>query len=120
MAANLAKELSNYKAVAQYCRQAAIMYQEVGRMTASAESMTRGGKFCEEGDPDTAIELYMEAFDLYEDNDSGGNAGSGGDAYRSCVALMLREKRYREAVTVLLKYGEACQKTKSINSQVRT
>lgn len=120
LAASLAKDISNFKAVAQYSRQAAMMYQEVGRQAAGAEALTKGGRFCEDGDTGIACELYMEAFELYQDDDTGGgNAGSGGDAYRNCSAMLIREKRWSEAVTVLLKYGQACQRSKSVNSQVR-
>ena len=96
------------------------MYQEAGRQAAGAEALTKGGRFCEDGDTGTACELYMEAFDLYQDDDTGGgNAGSGGDAYRNCATMLIREKRWSEAVTVLLKFGQACQRSKSVSSQVR-
>lgn len=120
LAAALARDLAKYKAVAQYSRQAALMYSEVGRLAAAAEALTKGGKYCEAGDTGIAAELYTEAFDMYADDDSGGgNAGSGGDAYRDCTAMMLTEKRYREAVEVLLKFGQACQRSKSTNSQCK-
>jgi len=96
--------------VAALFRRAAVCYTEANRSQGAADALAHGGKCVESLDGGLAVELYLEACGGYEED---GKEIFAMDVYRAAAAAMIKQGKYHEAITVLLRHAGACDRTQS-------
>lgn len=114
--AAISKDLGQLDRVADYTRQAGSLYALAGRMAAAADALARGAKVLEEVAPADAAALYLEAVEMYEND---GKEAQAGDIFRQGIALMVKRQAWSDAVSLLLRFGEACDKGGAHSSQAK-
>eukprot|EP00798_Chlamydomonas_sp_ICE-L_P002669 gene2669-17157_t len=114
--ADLCKGKGDTEQVAHFYKLAADFYIECGKNTTGAEALAKGAKAVQADDLDMALEMYIEALDIYETE---GREGQGMDIYRTAVAAAIKGKKYHDAVGLQMKLGAACEKSGSVSSQHR-
>ncbi|PKH47905.1 hypothetical protein CRG98_050406 [Punica granatum] len=86
-AAALAKELGNWKEVADFYRRASELYNECGRSQPASDALAKGARALEEGAPEEAVQLYTDACVLLEED---GKEQLAFDLYRAVTALYVK------------------------------
>ena len=94
-------------------RRASVLYIEASRAQTAADALVHGGKAVEAKDAGLAVELYLEACALYEEE---GKEPFAMDTYRAAASAMAKMERWHDCVTVLLRHAGACDATGSYNS----
>ncbi|OWM63727.1 gamma-soluble NSF attachment protein [Punica granatum] len=115
-AAALAKELGNWKEVADFYRRASELYNECGRSQPASDALAKGARALEEGAPEEAVQLYTDACVLLEED---GKEQMAFDLYRAVTALYVKLEKYSDAATFLLRLGLAADKCNATNSQCK-
>lgn len=113
---DISKSLNELPEVAQFYKRAALLYVEAGRGPTGGDCLARGAKVLEDSDPAVASSLYDEALDLYETE---GKEGQAADVFRQAVALLIKNAKWEEAVSMLLRFGEGCDKSNARSSQCK-
>ena len=98
-AAQLSNEVQDYRACADYCRDAASHFVSCGKAGTGAECLGRGARWLEQGAPDTACKLYAESISLYSKDPM---AAMAQDLVGRGVALQLKQQRFEDAAQLLL------------------
>lgn len=112
----MAKELRAWVEVADYYRRASEHYSNCGKPQPAADALRRGAAALEDGAPDDAIKMYLDSCSIMEDE---GKDQLAFDTYRAATALYLKQQRYADAATMLLRWGLAADKSKSVNTQCK-
>ncbi|KAK4804567.1 hypothetical protein SAY86_004384 [Trapa natans] len=115
-AASLAKELGNWKEVADFYRRSSELYSECGRSQPASDALAKGARVLEEGAPEEAVQMYTDACVLLEED---GKEQMAFDLYRDLTALYVKLEKYSDATTLLLRWGLAADKCNAINSQCK-
>ncbi|EFJ08366.1 hypothetical protein SELMODRAFT_118760 [Selaginella moellendorffii] len=113
----LAKELGLWNEVADFFRRASELYIESGKPQPAAEALSRGGRALEDGLPDEAVKMYLEAVGIFEEEQREQMAF---DTYRSATSLYIKLQRYTDAATMLLRWGQSADKCKATSTQCKT
>lgn len=116
VASQISKDLGDWPQVAEYARQAANAFAQSGRPTAGGDALARGAKQLEEASPSDAHALYSESLDLYE---ADGKEGQASDVFRQAVACLVRNGKYADAATLLMRFGQACESVNARSSQCK-
>lgn len=82
--------------------------------TAGAEALSRGAKALEEVSMEDAVLLYRDAIDLYEQD---GKETQASDVFRQAISLLIRSQKWPDAVSMLMRFGEACDAAGARSSQ---
>lgn len=112
------KEGGNRSGVAHFSKRAAEMYSEAGRPSTGAEALAKGARLLEEGDPKAALQLYEDALELLEHDDSKDTRGQ--DIYRDVINHCVRSKQWDRAAEVLLRFGGVCDATGARQSMAKS
>lgn len=112
----ISRDLGQLDRVADFSRQAGALYAQAGRMAAAADALARGAKVLEEQAPSDASALYLEAIEMYEND---GKETQAGDIFRQGIAVLIKRQAWPDAVSLLMRFGEACDKGSALNSQAK-
>ncbi|KAK1369154.1 Gamma-soluble NSF attachment protein [Heracleum sosnowskyi] len=115
-AAALAKELGNWREVADFYRQACVLYNECGRAQPASDALAKGARALEEAVPDEAVSLYTEACDTLEED---GKEQMAFDLYRAATSVYIKLEKYTDAATFLLRWGLSADKCNATHSQCK-
>uniref|UniRef100_A0A2N9GBG8 Gamma-soluble NSF attachment protein n=1 Tax=Fagus sylvatica TaxID=28930 RepID=A0A2N9GBG8_FAGSY len=113
-AAALAKELSNWTEVADFYRKACELYIVCGRTQLASDALAKAARALEDDVPDEAIQLYIEAGSILEEDEKEQMAF---DLYRAATCVYIKLEKYTDAATFLLRWGLATDNCNAINSQ---
>ncbi|KNC82448.1 hypothetical protein SARC_05263 [Sphaeroforma arctica JP610] len=97
-AAMMAKDHKQYAEAAGYFSQAGIRYREFGSNDTAGLTLEKGAKFIEKVEPDRAIDMYVDAADLYNDEEKYAQCG---ECYRKAAMLHLQNQKFAEAIKLL-------------------
>ncbi|KAL1326214.1 hypothetical protein HN51_036255 [Arachis hypogaea] len=115
-AAALAKELSNWREVADFYRRASELYIECGRPQPASDALAKGARALEDTMPEEAIQLYTDACTVLEEDEREQMAF---DLYRAAANVYIKLEKYTDAASLMLKLGLAAEKSNAINSQCK-
>ncbi|KAL1364069.1 hypothetical protein HN51_012241 [Arachis hypogaea] len=115
-AAALAKELSNWREVADFYRRASELYIECGRPQPASDALAKGARALEDTVPEEAIQLYTDACTVLEEDEREQMAF---DLYRAATNVYIKLEKYTDAASLMLKLGLAAEKSNAINSQFK-
>ncbi|KAK4361387.1 hypothetical protein RND71_020339 [Anisodus tanguticus] len=115
-AATMAKELGNWKEVADFYRRATELYNECGRAQPAADALGKGARALEDGAPDEAVQLYTEACAILEED---GKEQMAFDLYRDAARVYLKLEKYEDAATILISLALAADKCNATHSQCK-
>ncbi|GAB2280907.1 hypothetical protein Dimus_015525 [Dionaea muscipula] len=115
-AAALAKEIGNWREVADFYRKASELYSECGRSQPASDALARGARALEESLPDEAIQLYTDACTILEED---GREQMAFDLYRAVSSIYIKTQKYDDAASSLLRLGLAADKSNARHSQCK-
>ncbi|KAF2304593.1 hypothetical protein GH714_034553 [Hevea brasiliensis] len=115
-AAALAKELGKWNEVADLYRRASELYIECGRSQPASDALAKGARALEDAVPDVAVQLYIDASDILEED---GKEQMTFDLYRAAADVYIKLEKYTDAAAVLLRLGLAADKCNATNSQCK-
>ncbi|GAY33808.1 hypothetical protein WN943_012080 [Citrus x changshan-huyou] len=115
-AAALAKELHNWREVADFYRKASELYNECGRSQPASDALAKAARALEDAVPEDAIQLYTDACIMLEEDDKEQMAF---DLYRAATNVYIKLEKYADAATFLLRWGLAADKCNATNSQCK-
>ncbi|KAL3677324.1 hypothetical protein R1sor_027272 [Riccia sorocarpa] len=115
-AGGLAKELETWPEVADLYKRASELYMFCGKPQPAADALVRGAKAIEDAVPDEAIRMYLDSCSYLEDD---GREQMAFDTYRAATSLYIKQQRYGDAATMLLRWGQAADKCKAVQSQCK-
>ncbi|GAU48785.1 hypothetical protein TSUD_406280 [Trifolium subterraneum] len=115
-AAALAKELSNWREVADFYQKASELYMECGRPQPASDALAKGARALEDTMPEEAIQLYTDAITILEDDEKEQMAF---DLYRAVTSVYIKLEKYTDAASSLLRLGLAADKCNATNSQTK-
>ncbi|ESR62041.1 hypothetical protein CICLE_v10016110mg [Citrus x clementina] len=115
-AAALAKELHNWREVADFYRKASELYNECGRSQPASDALAKAARALEDAVPEDAIQLYTDACIMLEEDDKEQMAF---DVYRAATNVYIKLEKYADAATFLLRWGLAADKCNATNSQCK-
>ncbi|MED6179390.1 hypothetical protein PIB30_000503 [Stylosanthes scabra] len=115
-AAALAKELRNWREVADFYRRASELYIECGRPQPASDALAKGARALEDTVPEEAIQLYTDACTVLEEDEREQMAF---DLYRAATNVYIKLEKYTDAAALMLKLGLAAEKSNAINSQCK-
>ncbi|WIA40993.1 hypothetical protein OEZ86_004636 [Tetradesmus obliquus] len=110
----ISKDLGQYEQMAEFYRQAGSYFAQAGRISAAADALARGAKALEDKAPTEASALYGEALEHYE---SDGKEAQATDVFRQAIALLVKQQAWSDAVSMCMRFGEACDKANARSSQ---
>lgn len=115
-AATMAKELGNWKEVADFYRRASELYNECGRPQPASDALGKGARALEDGAPDVAVQLYTEACAILEED---GKEQMAFDLYRDAARVYLKLEKYEDAASILISLALAADKCNATHSQCK-
>lgn len=115
-AAALAKELRNWREVADFYRKASELYNECGRSQPASDALAKAARALEDAVPEDAIKLYTDACIMLEED---GKEQMAFDLYRAATNVYIKLEKYTDAATFLLRWGLAADKCNASNSQCK-
>ncbi|KNA25586.1 hypothetical protein SOVF_005370 [Spinacia oleracea] len=115
-AAAMAKEIGSWNEVADFYRRASELYIECGRSQPASDAVAKGARALEESLPEEAVNLYINACDILEEDEKEQMAF---DLYRAAASVYIKLEKYEDAATVLLRWGLAADKCNAKNSQCK-
>ncbi|MED6119321.1 hypothetical protein PIB30_010833 [Stylosanthes scabra] len=115
-AANMAKELRNWREVVIFYRRASELYIQCGRPQPASDALSKGARALEDAMPEEAIQLYTDAITILEEDERGQMAF---DLYRSATGVYIKLEKYSDAAPLQLKLGLAADKCNATNSQCK-
>ena len=110
-ASQLANELQDAKACADFAKQAADHYVTAGKAGTGAECLGRAARLLETRSPTQSGQLYMAALELYGKDPM---ASMANDMVSRGVGVQLKEQKWEDAATMLLQWAAICSDNKSI------
>ena len=90
--------------MAEFYRRAQVLYATGGKAVAGAEALSRGGKALEAADPERACRLWLEACDIFEEEEKHSFAM---DTFRAAEACMVKREQWVDAVQIFLRHAQA-------------
>ncbi|KAM5587301.1 hypothetical protein ABKV19_005965 [Rosa sericea] len=115
-AAALAKELGKWNEVADFYRRASELYTVCGRAQPASDALAKGARALEDPVPEEAIQLYIEACTILEDD---GKEQMAFDLYRDVTSAYIKLQKYTDAAAFLLRWGLAADKCNATHSQFK-
>ncbi|XP_004293698.1 PREDICTED: gamma-soluble NSF attachment protein [Fragaria vesca subsp. vesca] len=115
-AAALAKELGKWNEVADFYRRASELYTVCGRAQPASDALAKGARALEDHVPEEAIQLYIEACTILEDD---GKEQMAFDLYRDVTSAYIKLQKYTDAAAFLLRWGLAADKCNATHSQCK-
>ncbi|PRQ29868.1 putative NSF attachment protein [Rosa chinensis] len=115
-AAALAKELGKWNEVADFYRRASELYTVCGRAQPASDALAKGARTLEDPVPEEAIQLYIEACTILEDD---GKEQMAFDLYRDVTSVYIKLQKYTDAAAFLLRWGLAADKCNATHSQCK-
>ncbi|CDP04162.1 unnamed protein product [Coffea canephora] len=115
-AATVAKELGNWREVADFYRRASELYIECGRSQPASDALAKGARALEDALPEDAVKLYIDACETLEED---GKEQMAFDLYRAAASVYLKIEKYTDAATVLLRWALAADKCNATHSQCK-
>ncbi|WCJ24420.1 gamma-soluble NSF attachment protein [Euphorbia peplus] len=115
-AASLAKELANWNEVADLYRRASELYIECGRSQPASDALGKAARALEDTMPDAAVQLYIDACAILEED---GREQMAFDLYRAATSVYIKLEKYTDAATLFLRLGVAADKSNATNSQCK-
>ncbi|XP_071920911.1 gamma-soluble NSF attachment protein [Coffea arabica] len=115
-AATVAKELGNWREVADFYRRASELYIECGRSQPASDALAKGARALEDALPEDAVKLYIDACETLEED---GKEQMAFDLYRAAASVYLKLEKYTDAATVLLRWALAADKCNATHSQCK-
>ncbi|XP_065848017.1 gamma-soluble NSF attachment protein isoform X2 [Euphorbia lathyris] len=115
-AAGLAKELANWNEVADLYRRASELYIECGRSQPASDALAKAARALEDVMPDAAVQLYIDACAILEED---GRDQMAFDLYRAGTSVYIKLEKYTDAAALLLRLGVGADKCNAINSQCK-
>lgn len=115
-AAALAKELHNWREVADFYRKASELYNECGRSQPASDALAKAARALEDAVPEDAIQLYTDACIMLEED---GKEQMAFDLYRAATNVYINLEKYADAATFLLRWGLAADNCNARNSQCK-
>ncbi|XP_027185521.1 gamma-soluble NSF attachment protein [Coffea eugenioides] len=115
-AATVAKELGNWREVADFYRRASELYIECGRSQPASDALAKGARALEDALPEDAVKLYIDACETLEED---GKEQMAFDLYRAAASVYLKLEMYTDAATVLLRWALAADKCNATHSQCK-
>ncbi|KAJ9532770.1 hypothetical protein QJQ45_010880 [Haematococcus lacustris] len=115
-AAETARLSKSWDKVFEYTKSAAELYINANRATVAADCLARGARQLEEHDVEHALTLLYDAVDIYESDTKEANAA---DVFRQAISLLVRAKRYPEAVEMMMRFGSQCDRVGARSSQCK-
>ncbi|KAL3654622.1 hypothetical protein CASFOL_001607 [Castilleja foliolosa] len=112
----LAKEVSNWNEVSDFYKRASELYIECGRSQPASDALAKGARALEDAAPDEAVQLYVAACDLLEDD---GKEQMTFDLYRAVTSVYVKLEKYTDAATSLLRWALAADKSNATHSQCK-
>ncbi|GER40975.1 gamma-soluble NSF attachment protein [Striga asiatica] len=112
----MAKEVCKWNEVADFYRRASELYVEAGRSQPASDALAKGARVLEDKCPDEAIQLYIAACDILEED---GKEQMTFDLYRAVVSVYVKLEKYTDAATFLLKWAVAADKCNATHSQCK-
>ncbi|OQV16591.1 putative Gamma-soluble NSF attachment protein [Hypsibius exemplaris] len=93
-----AKELGDFKKLAELVNRAYLLYIENGTSDTAGNLLDRGGRMLEEQLPEQAVAMYKKAADLAQIQDKAGNAS---EMFDRAGRLLVKMEKYNDAAKVL-------------------
>lgn len=115
-AGGLARELGNFDEVIDLYKRASELYVQCGKVQPAADALDKGARAVEDVKPDAAVRMYIDACALLEED---GRDQMAFDSYRSAASIYIKLNRYEDAATVFLRWGQAADKCKAVQSQCK-
>ncbi|PNY05354.1 gamma-soluble nsf attachment [Trifolium pratense] len=112
----MSKELRNWREVGDFYRRASELYIECGRSQAASDALAKGARALEDSQPEEAIKLYTDACTILEED---GGEQMTFDLYRAAASVYIKQEKYTDAASFLLKLGLAADKCNATNSQTK-
>ncbi|CAJ2677185.1 unnamed protein product [Trifolium pratense] len=112
----MSKELRNWREVGDFYRRASELYIECGRSQAASDALAKGARALEDSQPEEAIKLYTDACTILEED---GGEQMSFDLYRAAASVYIKQEKYTDAASFLLKLGLAADKCNATNSQTK-
>jgi len=116
-AATMAKELEEDSEAAELFQQSSAYYREQSGSEKSAECLLRAASCLEKSDPDKAVQLCMDACQLYEIDEKEQFAGQ---AFRTAISLLLRNKKFDETLELMKTQCKIFEKLNHLNDLFKT
>lgn len=113
---NIAKELGIWGEVVDYYRRASELYNECGRSQPASDSLAKGARALQDSSPEEAIQLYIDACAILEEE---GKEQMAFDLYRDAASVYIKLDRLEDAASILLRLGLAADHCKATNSQCK-
>eukprot|EP00879_Flechtneria_rotunda_P005030 GHRR01005306.1.p1 GENE.GHRR01005306.1~~GHRR01005306.1.p1 ORF type:complete len:315 (+),score=87.96 GHRR01005306.1:217-1161(+) len=110
----ISKDLGQLDKMADFIRQAGSFFAQAGRLSAAADALSRGAKSLEDKAPHEASTLYLEAIEHYETD---GKETQASDVFRQAIALLVRRQAWADAVSMCMRFAQACDGASARSSQ---
>ncbi|CAM8927153.1 unnamed protein product [Rhodiola kirilowii] len=115
-AAALAKDLGNWREVADFYRRASELYMECSRPQPASDALGKGARALTDAAPDEAIQMYTDACSILEED---GKEQMAFDIYRDAISLYVKLEKYDDAASLLLRFGLSADKCNATHSQCK-
>uniref|UniRef100_A0A7N0V8M1 Gamma-soluble NSF attachment protein n=1 Tax=Kalanchoe fedtschenkoi TaxID=63787 RepID=A0A7N0V8M1_KALFE len=115
-AAALARELSNWREVADFYGRASELYMQCSRPQPASDALGKGARALTEAAPDEAIQMYINACCILEED---GKEQMAFDLYRDATSLYVKLEKYGDAASLLLRWGLSADKCNATQSQCK-
>ncbi|WJX53385.1 hypothetical protein P8452_39383 [Trifolium repens] len=112
----MSKELRNWTEVGDFYRRASELYIECGRSQPASDALAKGARALEDSQPEEAIKLYTDACTVLEED---GGEQMTFDLYCAAASLCIKQEKYTDAASFLLRLGLAADKCNATNSQTK-
>ncbi|CAA0840778.1 Gamma-soluble NSF attachment protein [Striga hermonthica] len=87
---------------------ATFLYEQAGSSQGALDALTKGARALKDKSPDEAIQLYVVACDLLEEDE---NVQMTFDLYRAAVGVYVKLEKYTDAATFPLRWAVAADKS---------
>ena len=115
VAASLARDLNGGEQDAIACyRECSGMYREHGQGDKAAESLVKAARVVQESDAEAAIELLLEAVDIYEEEEKEIYSN---ETFKTLISLQLRNDKAADARATLTRQAKVYDKLENRPSQ---
>jgi len=112
-AAGIASDLKNLEEAVTLMQRACSLYREHGAPDTAALTISKAAKMCETGLPSKATEMYLLAAELCENDEK---LRDSADHLNNAVRMELKQKKYKEAATIMKQRCELFKKLQNPNN----
>eukprot|EP01134_Creolimax_fragrantissima_P005744 CFRG5744T1 len=102
----MCKDNKEWDEAADLFSSASVRYREFGSNDTAGMTLEKGAKFLDNDSPGRAIDMYVQAADLYGDEEKFAQEG---ECYRKAAMLHLRTQKYDKAVALMELQAKAFQ-----------